>query len=90
MSSLATGHGQRMNVSVGTLNHNTTEDSLRRFFEPYGIVISARIITDRRVGRSTGFVEMNDEDARTAILELDGRELDGRRVRVGEAGPRAR
>ena len=68
---------------------------LEGFFEPlqaHGQVDAARLITDRETGRPRGFgfVEMsNDEEARAAIAELDGKELDGRDLKVNEARPKA-
>jgi RNA recognition motif-containing protein len=77
-----------MNIFVGNLSFRTTEEALRPLFEAYGEVASARVITSRETGRSRGFgfVEMpNDEEARKAIAEVNGRELDGRQLRVNEA-----
>ncbi len=80
-----------MNIYVGNLPFRTTGDDLERLFGEYGQVDSAAVITDRDTGRSRGFgfVEMgNDAEARRAIEELDGHDLDGRRLRVNEAKPR--
>ncbi len=80
-----------MNIYVGNLPFSTTEEELRRTFEQYGEVSSARIIMDRYTDRSRGFgfVEMpNNEEARAAIQGLDGSELQGRTLRVNEARPR--
>ena len=77
-----------MNIFVGNLSYRSTEDSLRAAFEAYGVVDSAKIITSRETGRSRGFgfVEMPDEEeAKAAIAGLDGKELDGRPLRVNEA-----
>lgn len=82
-----------MNIYVGNLSFNSTSDDLERTFAQYGQVDSAAVIMDRDTGRSRGFgfVEMgNSEEARKAIQELDGAELDGRRLRVNEAQPRRR
>ncbi len=79
------------NLFVGNLSFSTTNDSLRSAFEPFGEVNSANVITDRETGRSRGFgfVEMaSQEAANTAIEELDGSEIDGRRVNVNVARPR--
>ncbi|MEK7122904.1 MAG: RNA-binding protein [Patescibacteria group bacterium] len=76
---------------VGNLSYNTTDDSLRAAFAAYGTVTSASVLSDRMTGRSRGFgfVEMeNDEEALTAISALDGKDLDGRQIRVNEARPR--
>lgn len=59
-------------------------------FSPYGAIQSSSVISDRDTGRSRGFgfVEMADEDARKAIDELNGKDIDGRRLTVNEARPR--
>lgn len=75
----------------GNLSYNTTIEGLRKAFEELGEVEDVVIITDRETGRSRGFgfVTMtNDDEAMTAIEQLDGFELDGRRLRVNEAQPR--
>lgn len=75
---------------VGHLSFNTTDDGLRTFFEQVGPVDTASVAMDRYTGRSRGFgfVEMNSpEDARKAIRELNGKELDGNIVTVDEARP---
>jgi cold-inducible RNA-binding protein len=82
-----------MNIYVGNLSFGSTSDDLERLFAQHGQVDSAAVIMDRDTGRSRGFgfVEMgNDEEARKAIQELDGHDLDGRRLRVNEAQPRRR
>ena len=64
-----------MNIFVGSLPFSLEESELQEFFEEYGEVTSAKIITDKFSGRSKGFgfVEMpNDEEARRAIDELNG------------------
>jgi RNA recognition motif-containing protein len=76
---------------VGSLSYSVNDDQLQDFFASVGKVTSAKVITDRDTGRSKGFgfVEMeSDEDAKKAIAELDGKELDGRTVAVNEARPR--
>ena len=80
-----------MNIYVGNIAYELSEDELREAFSSYGEVESARIITDRFTGRSKGFgfVEMaDDEQAQKAIDEMNGRELSGRALRVNEARPR--
>ncbi len=80
-----------MNLYVGGLSFDTTEDGLRTFFEQAGTVESASVITDRESGRSRGFgfVEMaTDDEGRKAIEELNGKMLDGRTLTVNEARPR--
>ena len=80
-----------MQIFVGNLAFTTTEEELSQLFEPYGIVESARIITERDTGRSRGFgfVDMpNAMEANAAIAELDGTSLGGRALTVNEARPR--
>ena len=80
-----------MKIYVGNLSFNTSEDSLQRAFEEFGQVEKTIIVKDKQTGkpRGFGFVEMaSDEEARTAIAELNDKELDGRRLRVTEARPR--
>ena len=75
---------------VGNLSYSTTENGLKDLFAQAGTVNSASIITDRRTGRSKGFgfVEMSSpEEAQKAIETLNGKELDGRNIRVDEAKP---
>lgn len=75
---------------VGNLSWNTTPESLRGAFEAFGEVEEAIIISDKVSGRSKGFgfVTMtNDADGDKAIAEMDGKELDGRNVKVSEARP---
>jgi len=76
---------------VGNLSFACTDDDLRELFEAYGKVESARVVMDREKGRSKGFgfVEMSsDDEAKAAISQLDGKELDGRAIIVNEARPR--
>jgi RNA recognition motif-containing protein len=73
---------------VGNLSYNTYEDNLRALFQSFGTVVSAKIITDRDSGSSKGFgfVEMGtDDEARAAIQGANGRDLDGRQIKVNEA-----
>lgn len=80
-----------MNIYVGNLSYNTTEDGLRAAFEAKGAVSSVAIIKDKYTGDSKGFgfVEMSDDAAaRSAIESLDGTDLDGRTIKVNEARPR--
>ncbi len=79
------------NIFVGNLSFNSTEESIRSLFERYGVVNSARIMTDRDTGRSRGFafVEMENEgEADQAITALNGSSLDGRSINVNEARPK--
>lgn len=83
--------GQAMNIFVGNLNFTTNEDSIQELFEPFGEITSVNVITDRETGRSRGFafVQMpNVDEARAAMTALDGKELDGRNIRVNEARER--
>jgi cold-inducible RNA-binding protein len=80
-----------VNIYVGNLPFSYDSDALQRLFEAHGTVTSAQVLSDRDTGRSRGFgfVEMsNDDEARAAISEIDGTDLDGRRVKVNEAKPR--
>ncbi len=81
-----------MNIYVGNLSFDTTEEQLRQAFEGFGEVSSVNIITDRYSGESRGFgfVEMASQDAATAAINgLNGQELNGRALNVNEARPRA-
>ena len=80
-----------MNIYVGNLSFQLSEDDLNYAFGEYGQVDSAKIITDRETGRSKGFgfIEMpNQEEAEKAIEGLNGKELEGRAVKVNESKPR--
>lgn len=80
-----------MNIFVGNLSFTTQEESLRSAFEGYGQVSSARVVTDRETGRSRGFgfIEMsNAAEGQAAIQALDGRDMDGRALKVNEARPK--
>lgn len=82
-----------MNIFCGSLPWSLEESDLRGYFEAYGEVSSARIITDRATGRSKGFgfVEMpNDSEAQQAIDGLNGSEMKGRDVVVNQAEDRKR
>ena len=73
---------------VGGLAWATTSEGLHKAFEQFGEVTDAKVITDRETNRSRGFgfVTFADDDAAaTAISEMDGKELDGRTIRVNEA-----
>ncbi len=77
------------NLYVGNLSFDVNDESLRGLFAQHGEVESARVITDRESGRSRGFgfVEMvNGGDE--AISALDGKEFEGRALKVNEAKPR--
>ncbi|MCJ2166218.1 MULTISPECIES: RNA-binding protein [unclassified Pseudodesulfovibrio] len=80
------------NIYVGNLPWSSTEDEVRAAFEAYGQVSSVKLIEDRETGRPRGFgfVEMDDDSAALEAIEaLDGKEFDGRNIKVNEAKPRA-
>jgi RNA recognition motif-containing protein len=80
-------------IYVGNLPWSATDASLQEAFSAFGEVTSASVVTDRETGRSRGFgfIEMEDgADADKAIRGLDGRDLDGRAMRVNEARPKER
>jgi RNA recognition motif-containing protein len=80
-----------MNIYVSNLSFNVQDEDLKGFFEEYGEVSSAKVITDKFTGRSRGFgfVEMSDDaSAQKAIQELDGATVEGRAIKVSEAKPR--
>ena len=80
-----------MNIYVGNLSYNVTDENLRQAFEAFGQVTSATIIKDKYSGqpRGFGFVEMPDQaEAQTAINNLNGKELLGRQLNVNEAHAR--
>jgi cold-inducible RNA-binding protein len=80
-----------MNIYVGNLSYDLSEGNLRQAFEAFGQVSSATIVKDKYSGRSKGFgfVEMpSAEEARSAIDQLNGKELKGRTLNVNEARPR--
>ncbi len=81
-----------MNIYVGNLSWEVTQEDLQKAFEAHGQVASVNIITDKYTGKSRGFgfVEMpNDDEARAAISALNDQELKGRNISVNEARPRA-
>jgi RNA recognition motif-containing protein len=76
---------------IGSLAWATNDDSLKDFFAQVGTVVSASVIMDRETNRSKGFgfVEMSsEEEAKKAVEELNGKDLDGRAIVVNEARPR--
>jgi RNA recognition motif-containing protein len=80
-----------MNIYIGNLSYETTEDELRSAFEEFGEVANVNILTDKYSGKPRGFafVEMADKSqAEAAITGLNGRELKGRSLNVSEARPR--
>ena len=81
-----------MNIYVGNLSYEVNEEDVRQAFDPFGQISSVRVITDRDTGRSKGFgfVEMpNDAEVQSAISSLNGKELQGRSLKVNEARPRS-
>jgi RNA recognition motif-containing protein len=82
-----------MNIYVGNLSYNVEEFDLKEIFEEYGAVSSVKIIMDKFTGKSKGFgfVEMaNDEEAKKAIDELNGGELENRKIVVNESQPKSK
>jgi len=80
-----------MNIYVGNLSHDVTEDGLRQAFEAFGTVETANIVKDKFSGESRGFgfIEMPDaEEAQKAIEEMNGTELNGRDLNVSQAKPK--
>ena len=80
-----------MNIYVGDLSYDVTEDDLKAVFSEFGEVDSLNIIKDKSSGRSKGFgfVEMpNNSEADKAIEALNGTELKGRNLKVNQAKPR--
>jgi RNA recognition motif-containing protein len=77
------------NIFVGSLAWATTSEGLEQAFGQYGVVTSAKVISDRETGRSKGFafVEM-DSGGDEAIEALNGSDMDGRQIVVNEARPR--
>jgi RNA recognition motif-containing protein len=80
-----------MNIYVGNLDRQVTEDELKKTFEAFGEVTSVKIIKDMYSGESKGFafVEMADAaSGKTAMQELNGKEIKGRTIRCDEARQR--
>jgi len=80
-----------MNIYVGNLNYQASEEELQAIFEEFGTVNSTKIITDKFSGRSKGFgfIEMeNDNEAKKAIDGLNGTTFKDRELTVNEARPR--
>lgn len=80
-----------MNIYVGNMSFDTTEDQLRQAFEGFGEVSTVNIITDKYSGdpRGFAFVEMAEKnEAVAAISGLNGQDLHGRTLNVNEAKPR--
>jgi RNA recognition motif-containing protein len=80
-----------MNIYVGNLSWQMTDEDLRNLFEQYGSVTSAKIVKDKVSGRSKGFgfVEMpDDSEAQNALSSLYESEVLGRKIIVNEAQPK--
>ena len=80
-------------IYVGNMNYATTEETLSSLFSQYGEVVSAVVIKDRYTEQSKGFgfIEMSDaEAAEAAIATLNGKEVEGRRIRVNAAEDKPR
>ena len=81
-----------MNIYVGNLSHDVSDDELRAAFEAFGEVTSASVIKDKFTGESRGFgfVEMSgQEESQAAIDGLNDQDLKGRNLKVNEARPRS-
>ena len=82
-----------MNIYIGNLAYNLTEDSLRRLFEEFGEVENAKVIKDRFTGRSKGygFIEMpSNSEADQAVKALNGKLIEGQNIKVNQATPGGR
>ena len=79
-----------MRIYVGNLPFSATEDDVRAMFAEHGTIESVDLISDRETGRPRGFgfVEMEEAGGGAAIEALDGKEMDGRNIKVNEAKPR--
>ena len=80
-----------MKIYIGNMSFDTTEEQLRQAFESFGAVTSCNVIMDNFSGKPRGFafVEMtNGDEANAAIGGLDGKEFDGRALKVSEARPK--
>ena len=77
-------------VYVGNLPYTVTKDKLTQLFSEYGKITEAVVISDKYSGRSKGFgfvTFADDESAKKAIEAMDGKELEGREMKVNEARP---
>jgi RNA recognition motif-containing protein len=77
---------------VGNLPFSITEDAIRNLFTPHGAVEKISLISDRETGRPRGFgfVEMSNADASRAMQALNGKEVDGRALKINEAQDKPR
>ncbi|MBN1389626.1 MAG: RNA-binding protein [Candidatus Thermoplasmatota archaeon] len=80
-----------MNIYIGNLSYDAGEDDIRKVFEEFGSVDTVKIVMDKFTNRSKGFgfVEMNnDDEAKKAISQLDGKDHLGRALKVNPARPK--
>ena len=79
-------------IYVGNLPFSATEDEIKELFGQHGTVHSVALIMDRETGRPRGFgfIEMDDDAISGVISALDGKEMDGRALRVNEAQDKPR
>lgn len=80
-----------MNIYVGNLAYSATEDTIRSLFEEFGQVLSVKLIKDKFTGNPKGFafVEMGSEDEASAAIDaLNGKDFEGRKLKVNKALPR--
>jgi RNA recognition motif-containing protein len=77
---------------VGNLPFSATEDAVRNLFAPHGTVEKVSLINDRDTGRPRGFgfVEMSNADASRAMQALNGKDMDGRALKINEAQDKPR
>jgi RNA recognition motif-containing protein len=77
---------------VGNLPFTVTEEAFRNLFAPHGTVEKVSLISDRDTGRPRGFgfVEMSDADASRAVQALNGKDMEGRALKINEAQERPR
>lgn len=78
---------------IGGLSWNTTDDGLRQAFSRFGEISEAKVIKDRETGRSRGFgfvTFSSDDAANSAMSEMNGKDLDGRNIKVNEAEDKQR
>lgn len=81
-----------MNIYVGNLPYEVTDEDLKSLFDDFGEIHNAKVIMDRETGRSRGFgfVEMPEqEDGEAAIQALNELDFQGRKLKVNEARPRS-
>lgn len=85
------GEREKMNIYVGNLSYAITDGDLEKIFTDFGSVSESKIVIDRDTGRSKGFgfVEMpNQTEGEEAIRQLDGKEIEGRNIKVNIAKPK--